>query len=157
RPVLGFVDGRSDVRYYYLVLALAIASCLILTAINRGRLGRLLRAMSESPTMLSTHGLSVRNSRLIVFCISAFFAAIAGGLIATQASAVSSVSFEPIQSLLWLTVLAMAGTRLIGSSALAAALLVVVPTYVPNFTAEKQLFAFGVLGVSAALLVAGAP
>ena len=52
RPSLGFFDGRNDVRYYYLVLAIAVASCLILAAINRGRLGRLLRAMSETATML---------------------------------------------------------------------------------------------------------
>lgn len=157
RPSLGFFDGRNDVRYYYLVLAIAVASCLILAAINRGRLGRLLRAMSETATMLSTHGLQVKITRLIVFCISAFFAGIGGGLIATQASAVSSVSFDPVQSLLWLTVLAICGTRLLGASALAAILFVLMPGYVSGFGLAEQFLSFGLLAIVATIVVANMP
>ena len=154
RPVLAFVDGRDDTWFYYVVLAVAVASCLVLAAIARGRLGRLLRAMSETATMLSTHGLRVNLTRLIVFCVSAFFAGIAGALTVTQTTAVSPVTFQPIQSLLWLAVLASCGTRLLGSSAVAALLFAVVPAYATGITFEHQILAFGLLAVVASMTVA---
>ena len=154
RPVLGFVDGRDGTWYYYIVLAVAVTSCLVLATINRGRLGRLLRGMSETATMLATHGLKVNLTRLIVFCISAFFAGIAGALTVTQTTAVSPITFQPIQSLLWLAVLATCGTRLLASSAVAALLFAVVPAYVTSIRFEHQILAFGVLAIAASVTVA---
>ena len=47
------------------------------------RLGKLLRAMGDSPLALDTYGVSVNVIRVLVFCISAFIAAIAGALTAS--------------------------------------------------------------------------
>jgi ABC-type branched-subunit amino acid transport system permease subunit len=154
RPHFGFIDGRTDTGFYYIVLAIAVGTCAVLVAMTRGRLGRLLRALSESPTMLATNGLTVNTTRLIAFCISAFFAGIAGGLMVTQASAVNGASFPPLTSLLWLAVLALCGTRPILSPVLAAAVFALVPAYVTRFTVEQQALAFGVAAVIAAIVVA---
>jgi branched-subunit amino acid ABC-type transport system permease component len=154
RPVLGFINATSNKGLYYVVLAVAVATCVALVVLTRSRLGRLLRAMSETPTMLSTHGLSVNSTRLLVFCISAFFAGIAGALTVTQASSVSPATFIPLQSLLWLAALAACGTRVLASPVVAAVLFAVAPAYVEGFNADQQTFAFGVLAVLAAVLVA---
>jgi branched-subunit amino acid ABC-type transport system permease component len=154
RPTLGFIDGTTDKGLYYIILAITVASCALLVAVNRGRIGRLLRGMSETPTMLSTFGLSVNITRVIVFCISAFFAGIAGGLMITQTSGASAVTFIPLQSLLWLAVLAFCGTRLIGSSALAAAVFAILPAYLTGFTNEQQTLIFGVTAIVASIIVA---
>jgi ABC-type branched-subunit amino acid transport system permease subunit len=153
RPRLGFIDGGNDIHFYYIVLGIAVAACVALLIVNRSRLGRLLRALSESPTMLVTNGLNTNISRLIVFCVSAFFAGLAGGLMITQASAVNSGTFPPLQSLIWLAVLAICGTRLIGSSVAAAALFSLVPSYISGFTTEQQTLAFGAAAVTAAIVV----
>jgi branched-subunit amino acid ABC-type transport system permease component len=154
RPVLGALDGTSDTGFYYIVLGIALASCVVLVLVNRGRIGRLLRGMAETPTMLSTFGLSVNITRVIVFCISAFFAGIAGGLMITQTSGASAVTFFPLQSLLWLAVLAFCGTRLIGSSVLAAAVFALLPAYMTGFTGEQQTLIFGATAIVASIVVA---
>ena len=154
RPVLGVLDGTSDTGFYYIVLGIALASCVALVLVNRGRIGRLLRGMAETPTMLSTFGLSVNITRVIVFCISAFFAGIAGGLMITQTSGASALTFFPLQSLLWLAVLAFCGTRLIGSSVLAAAVFALLPAYMTGFTNEEQTLIFGATAIVASILVA---
>jgi ABC-type branched-subunit amino acid transport system permease subunit len=131
----------------------AVGAFFLFAAISRGRLGRLLGALSETPTMLSTHGLSVNVTRLIVFCASAFFAGIGGALLITTTGAASGVAFGPIQSLLLLAVLAMCGTRLLRSSITAAVLLAIVPGYVSGFDADKQLLGFGLVAIAAALII----
>ena len=153
RPQFGAFDGASNTSFYYLVLVIAGVSCAAMAAIRRGQLGRLLRALSETPTMLQTNGLAVNMTRLIVFCISAFFAGIAGALLVTQFGSASGVSFGPINSLVLLAVLSICGTRPLRSSVLAAGLLSVVPGYLDGFNAERQLLTFGVAAVAAGIVL----
>jgi branched-subunit amino acid ABC-type transport system permease component len=49
----------DDKHFYYLVLVLAVVFALVVMALVRGRLGRLLRGVADSPTALSTSGTSV--------------------------------------------------------------------------------------------------
>ena len=81
-----------------------------MVAIHQARLGRLLRGLSDSPLAVATMGLSTNTTRVIVFCISAFFAAISGVLYAASIHfAVSSdIHFDPFYSLTLLAVLALA-------------------------------------------------
>ena len=104
--------------------------------------------------MLATHGLGVNVTRLIVFCVSAFFAGIAGALAVAQYGTASTAPYGPVSSLLYVAVLAMCGTRLLRSSVLAAALLSIVPGYLGSFDTNRQMFAFGVIAVAAAVLIA---
>ena len=146
--------GTTDRQLYYVVLLVAALTCGVLAVISRSRLGRLLRAMAETPTMLVTHGLDVNVTRLIVFCVSAFFAGIAGALSITQTGAASGIAFGPIQSLLLVAVLAVCGTRLLRSAILAALLLAVAPAYIPSIGVNQQTAIFGAAALLAALLAA---
>lgn len=154
RPVLGPIDGTSDRWLYAICVAIAAVAILSLRVIQRGQLGRLLRAMAESPTMLSTNGLDVGTTKLIVFCISSFLAAIGGGLMVTQFGSVAGQTFGSIQSLVLIAVLGMCGTNLLRSPILAALLIAVIPGYVDGFDANRQLLLFGLAAVVAALLLA---
>jgi ABC-type branched-subunit amino acid transport system permease subunit len=154
RPRVGSLNATDDTSLYYLALLVTGIVWALLSGVSRWRLGRLLRAMAETPTMLSTHGLSVNTMRLVVFCTSAFLAGIGGALIVTQFGAVSSVGFGPIQSLLLLVVLALCGTDLFRSSVLAAILFAVVPGYVTGFGTDRQLLVFGIGTVAVVLLMA---
>jgi branched-subunit amino acid ABC-type transport system permease component len=149
--------GSSDRAYYYVVLAVVVACCAVLVAVYRSRLGRLLRALSEAPEMLETQGLTTRLTRLLVFCLSAFIAGVAGALAIGQTGSASGVGYGPLTSLTWLAVLTIAGTRMLRSAILAAAALAVVPGYVTSFTADKQTMVFGVVAMGAALFAAYRP
>jgi ABC-type branched-subunit amino acid transport system permease subunit len=160
RPQLGPLDA-SDTALYYVVLAVVVISVVAIVAICRTRLGRLLRAMSETPTMLATHGLGVNMTRLIVFSVSAFFAGIAGALQVTQFHTVNSLSYGPLQSLLFVAVLAIFGTGLLRGSILAAMAMTVLPRYAVDIPAlaflndvDRQMLVFGAIAIVAALAVA---
>jgi branched-subunit amino acid ABC-type transport system permease component len=160
RPQLGFIDGTDDKAFYYLVLVVVVATVAAIAAIARTRLGRLLRAMAEAPTMLATQGLGVNMTRLIVFCVSTFFAGVAGALEVTQFGGASGDAYSPIQSLLFLAVLAICGTRLIGSSIAAALVIAVLPAYAASGGAgfaddtDRQLLIFGVVAILAGIRIA---
>jgi branched-subunit amino acid ABC-type transport system permease component len=146
-------DGfTSDRAYYYVVLAVVALAAALVVALTRGRLGGLLRALGDSPVALAVHGLSTNVTRVLVFCISAFLAGVAGALFIAAPGQASGVGFGSFQSLMWLAVLTLAGTRLLASPFLAAGLLVVLPAYASgSFTAEYQSMAFGVLAMAVAL------
>ncbi|HVW34578.1 MAG TPA: ABC transporter permease [Acidimicrobiia bacterium] len=156
RPVVPGVSGTSDTAFYYVVLAVAVAAALLVTALTRTRLGRLLRAMADSPIALATHGTSVTTLRVIVFCLSAFLAGIGGALLGAGATAAQSFAgFGPFESLTWLTVLLIAGTSLVRGALVAGLLLSVVPAYLGTTYTEWQTVGFGLIAILAALSADG--
>jgi ABC-type branched-subunit amino acid transport system permease subunit len=148
---LGF-SMESDRGFYFVVLAVVVLACLLVATLLRSRLGRLLRALGDSPTALLTQGLAVNTTRVAVFCLSAFLAGIAGALLVAAPGQVSRIGFGPFESLLWVAVLAIAGRRALPTAFTAAALLVLVPSYLPDSFLEYQPLIFGVLAVVTARL-----
>ncbi|MGQ0632535.1 MAG: branched-chain amino acid ABC transporter permease [Sporichthyaceae bacterium] len=151
-------DGfEGDTQYYYLLLAFAVAAVALVLLVEVSRLGRLLRAMSDSPLALSTLGTAVNTSRVIVFCISGFIAGISGALYASLFGGVTQDAFNYVQSLLALAVLAIAGSRTVTVAFVAPALLYVVPQYFDGSTAFQILqLGFGLGAIFAAAASQGA-
>jgi branched-subunit amino acid ABC-type transport system permease component len=154
RPAVGPFDASDGRTLYFMMLATVVACVAGILAFQRGRFGRLLGGLAESPTMLTTHGLSTTTARLIVFCASAFFAGIGGALAVTQTGAASGVTFGPVQSLFYLAVLGVSGTRRLRSPVLAALLFSVLPGYATGFGSNRQLLGFGSVAVVASLALA---
>jgi len=147
---------HTDTGFYYVCLAVALAACAAVYAVNRSRLGRLTLAMADSPTALVTHGASVSVTRVLVFCISAGLAGVAGGLFAALTGSISGAGFSSLNSLLWLTVLAIAGSGEVSAAFIAAFLLAVMPSYVQNQSyTDLQPVLFGVIAIGAALAQGG--
>lgn len=154
RPVLGPLDGTDDRTFYFISLAIVAACFASLWLVYQTRQGRLLRALSQTPTMLATHGLSTNVTRLTVFCMSAFFAGLAGALTLSQTQFASGIGFTPSHSLLYLVVLALCGTSPLRSPMLAAALFAIVPGYFVGLDFNRQSMAFGLLAVVASMVLA---
>ena len=140
-PRPSFAGG--DTALFYVTVAMAVAACLLVVVVSRTRLGRLLRGLAESPTALTTNGLSTNVTRLAAFAASAFLAGVAGALLAAGAGNVNGRSFASFNSLLYLVVLAVAGRRLVPSAVIAAGLLAVAPAYVPDELVAHQALLFG--------------
>jgi ABC-type branched-subunit amino acid transport system permease subunit len=99
-------------------------------------------------------GVNPLASRVLIFCLSAFLAALAGGLLGSVVRLVNPATFDAFHSLVWVTVLVTAGAATLGGSVLAALLLVALPaTFTSSGFIEWQPVAFGV----AAMVLAQAP
>jgi ABC-type branched-subunit amino acid transport system ATPase component/branched-subunit amino acid ABC-type transport system permease component len=150
RPtVLGLA---SDAGFYRLVLVLLVVAVLGVVALHRTRLGRLLRGLADSPTALATNGAAVNVTQVLVFCLSAFLASLAGALIGVASQVASADSYEPLLSLTFF----VAVITVIGKEpwyALAAAAgLVLLPSYLPSGSTTTWLqLAFGAAAVALAL------
>ena len=141
---------ETDKGYYYLLLVIAVVGILSVTMLERSRLGRLLRGLSDSPTALATLGASANVSRVLVFCISAFLAGISGALFAGQFGSVSGTSFNFVLSLVLLAVLAMSGRSTISGAIIGPVSMVVLPSYASSLSNTFQVL-FGAGAILAAI------
>ncbi len=142
--------ATTDRDYYYVILAAAVVISVLVVVLVRSRLGRLLRALSDSPLALDTQGASTNVSRVLVFCISAFIAGIYGALYAGFVGSITGTSFPAFSSLtiIALVVLVVGGAP--WYAILAAALFQLLPAYVNIDNIQEWLqvlFGFAVIGV----------
>jgi ABC-type branched-subunit amino acid transport system ATPase component/ABC-type branched-subunit amino acid transport system permease subunit len=150
----GFAGDKS---YYYLVLGFAVAATVFVVALRRSRLGRLLRGLAGSPAALSTSGVSVNVTRTLVFCLSAFMAAIGGALVGAGEQTISNLSYPPLLSLSYLVLVVIFFGREPWYAAMAAGVLVLVPSYLTSTdTAYWLQLGFGLSAITYAVLPAGA-
>jgi ABC-type branched-subunit amino acid transport system ATPase component/branched-subunit amino acid ABC-type transport system permease component len=99
RPHLSWLDVDSDNGYYYVTLAFAVAVGALVTVLNHGRLGRLLRALADSAPGVGSCGASINVTRVLVFCLSASLAAVAGVLDGGTLGIVGGDGYDPFLSL----------------------------------------------------------
>ena len=141
----------SDKGFYYVLLVAAVISTAVIMVIQRSRLGRLLGALADSPLALETQGATTNVIKVLVFCLSAAFASLAGALIAIEFHYAVGANYDPFESLVYVALVVIA----IGGEpwyALLAALGVsIIPGYFTsnNVTTYLQIF----FGVMAALYV----
>ncbi|HEX9683538.1 MAG TPA: ABC transporter permease [Acidimicrobiales bacterium] len=151
RPALPGLDLTTDARFYAVAVIVVALCTTAIVVLRRGRLGRLLLAMSDSPAGLEATGVSVNTARVLVFCAAAFFAGIAGALFSAATGSADQNSYDAFASLLWLAVLAISGRGPLRSAVVAALLLTVVPSYIEGDVAQLQLVVFGSAAIWAAV------
>ena len=154
RPDLFGSGAANDKQYFYVAVAILGAVIAAVVVLQRSRLGRLLRALADSPLALSTYGTGTTTTLMLLFAISAFFAGVAGAVLAAGTGAAGPGGLGSLQSLLWVAVIAITGNNLIRSSIFAALLLAVLPSYVTELNVNYQSIMFGVAAVLVSLLTA---
>jgi ABC-type branched-subunit amino acid transport system ATPase component/branched-subunit amino acid ABC-type transport system permease component len=153
RPFLSWLSVSSDRGFYYVVLAFAVLAVAIVVTIERTRLGRLLKAVSDAPNVLETQGATVNLTLVIVFAISAFIAGIAGSLIGATTTFVGGGAFASFTSLTLLAVMSLLQGRVPWYAILGAAGIAVIPSYInlSNISSYMQIL-FGLSAIQIALL-----
>jgi branched-subunit amino acid ABC-type transport system permease component len=148
RPA-GFED---DTAFYYVLLAFAVAAMVLVAVIRRSRLGRLLQAMADAPTTLSTLGLGVNVTRVTVFMVSAFMAGVGGALYASQTRSASGTLLVTFISLTWLALLMLCSPMGAAAPVVAALSLTAIPAYLDSPLLSNwlpALFGIGAIHVAA--------
>lgn len=150
-PRPGF--AQTDQPYYYVVLAFVVATAAIMMVISRARLGRVLRGMADAPVAVTTLGLSANTTRVIVFCVSSFFAAVGGILYGSTIhfATAADMHFQSFYSLILLAVLALSPFAE-PWYAVFAGITAVIPGYLTDAQTPNVLnVVFGVAAVGVAL------
>lgn len=117
----------GDTGLYYLTLAFALAGLWGALNVSRGRTGRALLMVKSSEIAAGALGIEAARYKVIAFGLSAFYAAIAGGLFAYLVRFIHPESFGVGLSIAFLSMVVIGGLGTIGGSILGAAFYVVVP------------------------------
>ena len=124
-PRPGLVDGEllgSNAWFFVLCVAVAVLMYLVSHRLVYSPLGRVLRALRENEDAAASLGKFVRRFRAIVFTLSSAMAAVAGSLYAHFMSYISPLDFTVQLTVLFLTMVIVAGTRRLWTVPLAAVL-----------------------------------
>jgi branched-chain amino acid transport system permease protein len=89
----------SMAPYYWIGLALAVASTAAVFFLTRSRYGLAMKAIREDETAAASHGVNVLKYKVIAFAISAFMAGVAGSLYSYY---LFSIEPDSVMSLNWL-------------------------------------------------------
>jgi ABC-type branched-subunit amino acid transport system ATPase component/branched-subunit amino acid ABC-type transport system permease component len=151
--------AASDKKYYYVVLVFFALTMFVMFLVNRGRLGRMLKGLSDSPTVLRTMGLSINMTKLIVFCLSAFFAGLSGILYGGTVSyaTFADSNYSSFESLLLLAIVVVVPLGM-PWFALFAIPIAIIPGYIHGANVSNWLTVlFGVSAIVVALQGGQAP
>src|SRR6266700_2646855 len=134
--------ATSDKDYYYVVLAAVVVCSVLVVGIVRGRLGRLLLGLRDSPLALDTEGATTNLTRVLVFCVSSFLAGIFGALYAGFLGSVNASTFPSFNSLTILAVVTLAVGGAPWYAIASASFFALIPSYidVENIQAYIQIF-----------------
>jgi branched-chain amino acid transport system permease protein len=104
-------------RAYFVLLAIVFAGFgVFVLSIRRGRFGRVLAAMRDSPVACATLGLSLTRTKLAVFMIAAGMAGVGGALYGGLRTTAGATDFLMLQSLPLLLLAVIGGITSVGGA-----------------------------------------
>jgi branched-chain amino acid transport system permease protein len=130
----------TDFKYYYLVWVLVLLSLILYLNIVNSRMGLALRAIKEDEYAAAAMAINVPRYKMMVFLLTAGFAALAGALYAHYMKFISPDSFD-LHVLFLITLMAfLGGKETIWGSLIGAAILKFLPSFVGFLQDYKVLF-----------------
>ncbi|MGZ5079131.1 MAG: branched-chain amino acid ABC transporter permease [Usitatibacter sp.] len=145
RSSLGLgLDLKSDITFYYVVLASFVVVMLALHRLVNARFGRALQGIRENETRMEAIGFPVYRCKLIGFTLAGAIAGLAGALLANQNSFVSPNLMHWTQSGSLLVMVILGGVGYVYGGMLGAVVLLLLEETLSGYTVHWQL-ALGVL------------
>jgi branched-chain amino acid transport system permease protein len=141
-PIIGVGSQTQD---YFVILAFAVITVLIMYRIERSRFGRELAPIGSAEGLASVSGINVLRNRVLAFAIGAAFAGFAGSLFAHDAAYISPSNFSmwgTIYILVWLVV---GGVRRMWCPLLGAVIMTLIAEYLRMSGILQALFYAGIL------------
>lgn len=128
-PTISILGIEFDSKISFLILTLILTALIFyfLKNITISPFGRILIALSEDEIFTKSLGKNVYQAKVISFTIGAMFAAIPGVLYAHYISYIDPTSFTVDESIFILSIVIIGGMRNLWGSAIAAAVLVILP------------------------------
>ncbi len=124
---IGGLEIPSVALYYYLFLALVVATVVICTHLADSRIGRAWMAIREDEIAAKAMGLNTRNLKLLAFGMGATFGGVSGAMFAAFQGFVSPESFSLMESVMIVAMVVLGGLGHIPGVILGALLLAALP------------------------------
>lgn len=117
----------SRLPYYYLLLALALLTYLVMVRIDQSRLGKIFSSIHESDTLAESVGINIMKYKIIAFCIGCFFAGLSGSFYAHYFNFTSPEFFTIWQSIYCLIFVLVGGAGSVFGPLLGSFFLTLIP------------------------------
>ncbi|MCE3262237.1 MAG: transporter ATP-binding protein [Pseudoduganella sp.] len=140
---IGSFSMPSVNAYYFLFLALTIATVFITSRLQHSRLGRAWVAIREDEIAAKAMGINTRNVKLLAFSMGATFGGVAGAMFASFQGFVSPESFSLTESIAVLAMVVLGGIGHIPGVVLGGALLAALPEILRHVVEPLQMKLFG--------------
>lgn len=134
---------QAAVYIYYIVVVLVVFTIFVVRRIEDSRVGRALEAMREDEIACQAMGIDLVRNKLITFALGAFFAGIAGVILAAQTTYINPDSFTLWESIMVLMAIVIGGTGSIPGAIGGAMLLKLLPEYFRPL-AQYRMLIYGV-------------
>ncbi len=121
---LGLDTPRFDKEYLFIIALVLVLGCLAVTQnLIHSKHGRAITSIRDNEIAAKATGINVTKYKLIVFCVSSFFAGVAGVLYSYSNYTVQSANFDYNYSIEILVMVVLGGMGSINGSIIAAALI----------------------------------
>jgi branched-chain amino acid transport system permease protein len=140
--VFGF-EIASVSLYYYLFLALVIASVVICHRLEQSRIGRAWMAIREDEIAAKAMGINTRNLKLLAFGMGATFGGVSGAMFAAFQGFVSPESFSLMESVMIVAMVVLGGIGHLPGVILGALLLAALPEVLRHVAGPLQAMTDG--------------
>jgi len=115
------VDGKVAVYLSTTVLVLIVAACiLVITLVINSTYGRAFKAIRDDETAAEAMGINLAKHKMMSFVISAFFAGVAGGLLAMYQTTAQAMPFKSAMTYEILLIVVIGGIGSVTGSCLSA-------------------------------------
>ncbi len=119
----------SRVPFYYLILAISLATYLFMVRIEKSRLGRIFSSIHESDTLAESIGINIMKYKMIAFCLGCFFAGLSGSFYAHYFNFTSPEFFTIWQSIYCLIFVIVGGVGSVFGPFLGSLFMTLVPEF----------------------------
>ncbi len=133
----------SPIKYYYLLLVVALGIILVNLRLQNSRVGRAWEAIREDEIAARAMGIDTRNLKLLAFAMGASFGGVAGGMFSAMQAFISPESFVLVESIMVVSMVVLGGMGNIWGVILGALLLSFVPEILRWTVAPLQEALFG--------------
>lgn len=139
KPFAGSVGAYEYSGYWIIVALLGMICVWLCRNLVASRWGRAWNALRNDPDCARISGIDITRVKLAAFVISAFFAGLAGALLAHYQGQVNVESFGLNESLTLLLMLLLGGQRTLSGPVIGAAIMVVLPVLLGPLEAWRIL------------------
>jgi branched-chain amino acid transport system permease protein len=139
RSQIPFVDINDETSFYYVVLAVCVASLYAVARVLNARFGHVLQAIRENEVRMQALGYAVYRYKLAAFVLAGALAGLAGALLANQGGFVSPALMQWSQSGLLMMMVILGGVGHLYGGVWGAVVFLLLEETLSHFTIHWQL------------------